>query len=115
MKRFLPLLLALAVPVAMAADPRSNANSFHAKLKPKKDHEECQRIAQGESRRYDWRADAPVDFNIHYHRGNDVIYAVKREAIPAANGTFTADTAEDYCWMWTSNSTVEIKGQIEKK
>jgi len=79
-------------------------------------HEECQRVEAGHKRRYNWRSDAPVDFNIHYHKETEVFYPVKRDAMRGDGGTFRAKTAEDYCWMWTArDKPATISGRIELK
>ena len=114
MKR-LPLALLLAVaflaPPAIAAG--TSAGAFSAALEPGGMHEECAHLGKGEKRSYYWRADGPVDFNVHYHRGEEAVYPVKREAMRGDGGTFVAKTAEDYCWMWTARDRpVKIEGRI---
>ena len=42
----------------------------------------------GEKRKYYWKADAPVDFNIHYHHEAEVFYPVKRDAMRGASRDF---------------------------
>ena len=119
MKRLLALLL-LAPAAALAADtataPKDAWKPFSATLQPGKIHEECQRVEAGQSRRYSWKSDAPVDFNVHYHRGNDVTYPVKREGMRGDGGTFAAKESEDYCWMWTArDKPAKVEGRIEVK
>jgi hypothetical protein len=115
MKR-LCLLLALAAAPALA-NPTAPAAilAVDVKLAPKKVHEECARMEARESRRWHWKSDAPVDFNIHYHRGKDVFFPVKRNAMRGDGGTFTAKTAEDYCWMWTArDAPAKVEGRIAR-
>ena len=84
-------------------------------LEPKKAHEECTRLEPGQLRRYHWKSDTPVDFNIHYHRGEEVFFPVKRDAMRGDGGTFTARTGEDYCWMWTArDKAARVEGRIGK-
>ena len=84
-------------------------------LEPQKIHEECMRVEAGEKRAYHWKSSAPVDFNIHYHGDKEVFFPVKRDAMRGDRGTFTAKTAEDYCWMWTArNGAARIEGQITR-
>lgn len=115
MRRFLPpALAALAVFAAAAADAPS-ASTFSVTLEPKGMHEECARLASGEKRSYYWRADGPVDFNVHFHRGDEAVYPVKRDAMRGDGGTFTAKSGEDYCWMWTARDRpVKVDGRIAK-
>jgi hypothetical protein len=115
--RRLPILAAALFTACAHANPAKTAPAIDVKvsLEPKKVHEECARMEAGESRRYQWKADVAVDFNIHYHRGNDVFYPVRRDTARGHNGTFKAKTAEDYCWMWTARSVgANIEGFIRK-
>lgn len=59
--------------------------------------------------RVQWRfeAGAPLDFNIHYHEGQDVRYPARQPGVAAASGTLEAPVAQDYCWMWTNRSPAE--------
>jgi hypothetical protein len=112
MKRLLASLL-LAVPLASPAD---DWKSFAVTLAPLATHEECVRVEAGEKRRYHWKSDAAVDFNIHHHRDAEVFYPLKRDGMRGDGGTFAAKTGEDYCWMWTArNAPAKIEGRIETK
>jgi len=114
--RALPaLLLALAFPAPWAAAEEASTGAFTARLEPRGMHEECTHLEKGDKRGYYWRADGPVDFNIHYHRGEEAVYPVKRDAMRGDGGTFTAKSAEDYCWMWTARERpAKVEGRIAK-
>jgi hypothetical protein len=114
MKRLAALPLALWAAIALGADAgKAGAVAVAATLEPGKIHEECQRLEAGEKRRYHWKSSAPVDFNVHYHRDKEVFYPVKRSLMRGDGGTFTAKTAEDYCWMWTArDKAAKIDGEI---
>ena len=115
MKRFLALLFACGATAAASSPAPAGKLSIDATLPPKKVHEECVRLEAGQSRRWHWKSSAPVDFNIHYHHGEEVFYPVKRDAMRGDGGTFTARTAEDYCWMWSAkNAPARIEGSIER-
>jgi hypothetical protein len=108
------LAAAFLAPGYGAADETS-ASAFSVTLEPKGMHEECARLEQGEKRNYYWRADRPVDFNVHYHRGEEAVYPVKRDAMRGDGGTFTAKSAQDYCWMWTARDRpTKVEGRISK-
>ena len=115
MRTPLALLCALILAIALAnASDKPEAQPFSVTLQAKKAHEECVRLEAGQKRRYHWKSDAPVDFNIHYHRGADVVYPVKRDAMRGDGGTFTAKTGEDYCWMWSArDKPAKLEGRIE--
>ena len=114
MKSLLAALL-LAAPMALAADkPRESWQPVVVSLQPEKVHELCTRMEKGETRRYHWKADSAVDFNIHHHRGDQVLYPVKRSAMRGDGGSFTAREADDYCWMWTARKArAKVEGRLE--
>jgi hypothetical protein len=106
--------LALCLACAGAfADAQAARGKVGVSLAAGKVHEVCARLEPGQKRSYHWKSDRPVDFNIHYHRGDEVFYPVRREAMRGDGGTFTARTGEDYCWMWTArDATTKIEGGI---
>jgi len=116
MKR-LAVLLAAAAMNAAAADAKTDAwKSFEVRLEAKSMHEECMTVDASDTRKWQWKADGPVDFNIHYHKGNDVSYPVKREGMRGDGGVFAAKSREDYCWMWTArDKPVKLEGRIETR
>jgi hypothetical protein len=70
----------------------------------------CAELAKGQRASYRFEADAPVDFNIHAHEGDKVIYPVKRAAQRRqAPARFTAPTATAWCWMWTNGGKAETQ------
>lgn len=71
--------------------------------------EECRKVGAGQRIAYSFESAAPMDFNIHYHRGKDVAYPMKQDAVQRAEATFAAETAEEYCWMWSNRSTAPIR------
>lgn len=116
MKRLLAATCAALLPaLACAADPPANStDKFSVSLERGGEHEECVHLEAGQSRHYYWRASGPVDFNIHFHHGDEVSYPVKRAAMRGDGGTFTAKDAEDYCWMWTAlDRPVKLDGRIK--
>jgi hypothetical protein len=109
----LPAFAILAVALAAHADkPGQRAVSFT--LEAGKVHEECMRLEKGDRRKFHWKSDAPVDFNVHYHEGPEVFYPVKRDGMRGDGGTFTAKIAQEYCWMWTArNAAAKVEGSID--
>jgi hypothetical protein len=113
MKRLALLCCASLSLSLLAADP-AKSTSVSTTLESGRVHEECMRVEKGGKRSYHWKADGPVDFNIHRHEGSDVVYPVKRTAMRGDGGTFTADVAADYCWMWTARAKrVKLDGGIK--
>jgi hypothetical protein len=73
--------------------------------------EHCLRIEAGEAIRWRFTATAAVDFNIHAHRGEQVIYPVRRDGVTRASGTFRAKGAEEYCLMWTNRGAAPVSAR----
>ena len=113
MKR-LPVAIACCAALSCAAE--GSAQDFSVALEARGMHEECAKLDAGEKRNYYWKADGPVDFNIHYHQGPEVFYPVKRDGMRGDGGTFAAKVAQDYCWMWTAREkAVKLEGRIGSK
>jgi len=76
----------------------------------------CVRLAAGQSVRYSFAAGAPMNFNVHWHRGNAVLYPVKRDGVARLEGRFTADQAQIYCLMWTNRGAAEapLRARVER-
>ncbi len=75
---------------------------------PGKFAELCSALQRGQVVVWQFRADAAVDFNVHYHVGKGVEYPERRPGISDANGRLTASVEESYCWMWTNRSTAPV-------
>jgi hypothetical protein len=117
MKRLCLALLCCPAAIAFAyGNDSPDVQPFSVAIEPKQLHEECVTLQAGEKRKYYWKADGPVDFNIHYHVDKDVFYPVKRDGMRGDGGTFTAKGAQDYCWMWTTrDKPVKLEGRIESR
>jgi len=48
------------------------------------------------------KSPSPVDFNIHYHQGEEVVYPTRQNGVSKLTDRLTATTAETYCWMFTN-------------
>lgn len=97
-----------------ASDIRRDGAAFtftHA-LKAGGIAEECLSLPKGTSRDFEWQATGAVDFNIHFHRGDDVTYPVRIDGRDKGRGRFTSGGDEDYCWMWTAKGPATVTGRI---
>ena len=108
-------LLALAAAASFSASAEE-WRAVDATLAPGAMHESCMSIEAGDKRRYHWKSDAAVDFNIHFHKGPEIVYAVKTSGMRGDGGTFTAKDGGGYCWMWTArDKPVKLEGRVEIK
>ncbi|MBL8308796.1 MAG: hypothetical protein JNL19_00095 [Burkholderiales bacterium] len=75
-------------------------------IAPGKFVEICENLPKGGSVAWEFKASAPLNFNVHFHRGKDVVYPEKQDGVSERQGTLAAPSKEDYCWMWTNKGTV---------
>jgi hypothetical protein len=73
-----------------------------AKLDPSGLHELCKRIRPDQKFTYSFESSGPVDFNVHYHRGEEVIYPVSEEKISTSKGYYSPKKENIFCLMWTN-------------
>lgn len=71
--------------------------------------EECFELRSGQTIGYAFESTAPVDFNIHFHRGNAVEYPVKRDQIQQADDRFEASSTQEFCLMWTNRTQAPVR------
>jgi hypothetical protein len=113
-----PIRFAIAVAAmltaATGADAQTATVPFMHSIRPGKIAEECFKLPAGQTISYAFEATEPVDYNIHFHRGNDVEYPVKGDQVREANDRFTAPSTEEFCLMWTNRTLqmVTVKGQL---
>jgi hypothetical protein len=93
--------LAAAVPLSLAIA----AGNFD---------EHCVKLEKGVELRFRFKASGPVDFNIHHHRANEVLYPVKREGVRRFGDRFRAPAADEYCLMWENKGQqpVTVRGSV---
>jgi hypothetical protein len=109
------LLAAFAAPSALAqeAAPKKET-TLDFTLEPGKVHEHCVKLSKGQSRRFEWASNVIVDFIVHYHKGDAACYPFKANSRKSAKAKFTADHADEYCWMWTAlKDTAKVTGVIK--
>src|SRR5690348_3445813 len=116
MRRLPAAILFLGATLALPATAAEEWRPIDVKLEPGKMTESCMSIEAGDKRRYHWKSDAPVDFNIHFHKGAEIVYPVKSSGLRGDGGTFTAKDSGGYCWMWTArDKAAKIDGGVETK
>lgn len=106
-------LLAGAGPIAAST---ADFGPFSLPVAPNSFEERCIKLAAGASMRYRFKSSAPVDFNLHYHRGKEVIYPVKKAAVAKRVGRFRAKREDVYCLMWENRTkaVAQVSGTLEQ-
>jgi hypothetical protein len=80
------------------------APSGTVSLAPFEFRERCFELMAKEGIEYEFVADMPVEFDIHFHDGFTVRYAVKRTAKSMRTTRFVADDNRSYCLRWFNKS-----------
>jgi hypothetical protein len=80
---------------------------------PAKFVEVCGKLAATAKVRWQFDASAPMNFNIHYHEGQKVIYPARRDQVTKAADVLNVQVAQTYCWMWTNKTPAEAALKIE--
>ena len=73
-------------------------------LAPGSIEELCFELGAGRGVRYQFDAEAPLEFNLHWHRGNEVLYPLRSGAVQRRAGVFVSERQEAYCLMWTNRT-----------
>jgi hypothetical protein len=65
----------------------------------------------------EWRfsADGPLDFNVHRHSGDEVIFATKSFLTREQKGKLAPTFGFEWCWMWTNASPAPVTVQVDLK
>ena len=67
------------------------------------------KIKKGNLIRWQFDSSAPLDFNIHYHEGKEIIFPYKMNNMKSAKEEFLISLDQDFCWMWTNKSGEAVK------
>ena len=62
----------------------------------------CETLAKGSAAAWQFKASAPLNFNVHFHQGKEVAFPEKQDGVSELRGTLIAKSNNDYCWMWTN-------------
>ena len=98
-----PSALADIVDISWDADGRFERSMIVA---PGKFAELCGKLPAGLKVGWNFQANAPLDFNVHYHVGKEVVFPSKLTAVATAKDTLATKIDQDYCWMWSNKTTV---------
>lgn len=93
----------------------SDAGRFERQLSvaPGKFAEICGPLKAGQKIDWNYRSDAPLNFNIHYHLGKEVHYPARVEQSAQQQGSLAVQSAQDYCWMWSNKSRQAVQLSLE--
>ena len=101
----LAIALAAAPVGAQVLEPPA---AMEASLAPGAFEEMCFELRAGQSIRYAFDAGAVLDFNIHWHRGHEVVYPVRSPAVARLGGSFRSAEKQAYCLMWINHGRAPV-------
>jgi hypothetical protein len=91
----------------------SHQNRLQRSIPTNDSYELCLLLAQGQQLRYKFSAPGKLDFNIHYHADDEVLYPVSEDQIMDATATFSAQSEQEYCLMWTNQGDADVQLSLE--
>ncbi|MBD3307361.1 hypothetical protein GF339_13065 [candidate division KSB3 bacterium] len=121
MMKYLPKLVVmigiLAVMMSGCAAQQSQEGEPQVRIQPSGIHEECLEIVPNQVVVYSFQTSRPVDFNIHYHRGEEVLYPVSEQNIASKDGEFMLgqeiEGPQGTCLMWENPHNVYVNLNVE--
>ena len=82
---------------------------------PGKFAEVCGTLMPGQAVAWSFTADRPMDFNVHYHAGKQVVFPAKQDGASRAEGLLEVRLRQDYCWMWTNKGASPARVRLTLK
>ncbi|MBT5186189.1 MAG: hypothetical protein HOH19_09430 [Kordiimonadaceae bacterium] len=92
-------LLICTLPLTAQAAPEKKDRAL---IEPGKVHEVCMDLEFGRRLTYAFISSREMNFNIHYHEGEEVAYPIADHLTKEKNEIFTAQSNQGYCMMWTN-------------
>ena len=82
---------------------------------PGKFAEFCGALSKGQSIAWTFKADQPLNFNIHYHVGKDVTFPEKQDDLAESRGNLNVPVEQQYCWMWSNKQSASARLHVTLK
>jgi len=82
-------------------------------LEPGKFVEVCGPVPVGTPVKWQFKASAPLDFNIHYHQGKEVVTPTRATQVSQAADTLLVAGEPDHCWMWVNKGAAPATVSVE--
>jgi hypothetical protein len=94
----------------------SGTFTYQTRIAAGKFVEVCGPLPAGLNVAWQFQTSVPVDFNIHYHQGKEVLFPAKMASVDKASDTLRVEVKQEYCWMWSNKTaaTVELKAGFRR-
>ena len=73
----------------------------------------CGALKAGVAVDWSFKNAAPLNFNIHYHKGEAVVTPVAQKGASNLAQKFVPESEQEYCWMWTNRNLEPVKLNVE--
>lgn len=98
----------------------NSAGRFDTRLSvlPGQFAEVCGKLSEGQAVAWTFSAAQPMDFNIHYHLGQELHFPARQDQSLAAQGVLDPSGEHVYCWMWThttQGAAVELSVSLQRR
>jgi hypothetical protein len=64
--------------------------------------EVCGPLQQGQVIDWTFQSTTALDFNIHYHEGDEVVYPARQKGTTELAAQLVIPLDQTYCWMWSN-------------
>lgn len=78
-------------------------------IKSGKIFEKCMQLVPPQKIEYRFESSAKINFNLHYHKGDQVYYPVKLDRTNGESGLYEAKAKEAYCLMWENRNSADVE------
>ncbi len=102
------LAFTFALPTLAFAEPQLDKSQ----IEPGKVHEVCMTLLEGQNVAYFFKSSETMNFNIHYHEGEKVIFPVEEYPTNMGSDVFSAPIEQGYCLMWTNPTLVTVELEV---
>ena len=99
-------MLLLAAPLVAVAQSQT---AKPVTIKPGKIFEKCMTLTPPQKIEYRFESAAKIDFNLHYHKGDQAYYPVKLDRTNGESGLYEAKAKEVYCLMWENKTGADVE------
>ena len=106
MNRLVMTTAVVSIILAGAADAQTAKPVI---LKPNKVVEKCMTLDPPQKVEYRFESSAKINFNLHYHKGDQVYYPVKLDRTNGESGLYEAKAKEVYCLMWENRTSADVE------
>ncbi|MCY7386454.1 MAG: hypothetical protein LH481_00040 [Burkholderiales bacterium] len=101
--------IVMAAAMALLATSAFSQATKPVMIKSGKVYEKCLSLVPPQKIEYRFESAAKLNFNLHYHKGDQVYYPVKLDRTNGESGLYEAKAKETYCLMWENKSGADVE------